>query len=115
MYLELLVILLSVACFFLTVLLVETRRKVKQYESELLSKRVLHGKIVEQLAPFLERFRGALRDFRFIGSPIDGIIFGEDEIVFVEVKTGNAKLTEKQKRIKRMVEEKRVRWEEVRL
>ncbi len=110
-----LIILLSVAVFFLTMLAVEQRKRIKKLESELLSRSIVSGKVAEQLVPFLREFRGSLRDFRFIGSPIDGIIFGDDEITFVEVKTGNSSLTEKQKRIKKLVHEKRVSWKEVRL
>ncbi len=110
-----LIILLSAAVFFLTMLAVEQRKRIKKIESELLSRSVVSGKVAEQLAPFLQEFRDNLRNFRFIGSPIDGIIFGDDEITFVEVKTGNSNLTERQKRIKKLIQEKKVSWKEVRL
>lgn len=74
------------------------------------SSEVRLGKIGEQLFPFLHNYPYDAKDFRFIGSPIDGIQFEEDVIVFVEVKTGNSKLTSKQKHIKSLIKRKKVRW-----
>ncbi len=74
---------------------------------------VKHGKHWEQFAPFMKDFPGNKENFRFIGMPIDGIIFDEDEIKFVEIKTGNGKLSEKQQRVKHLVEQKRVCWKEL--
>jgi len=75
---------------------------------------VKHGKHWEQFAPFLKDFPGNKENFRFIGMPIDGIIFDDDEIKFVEIKTGNGKLSEKQQRVKNLVERKKVSWKELR-
>jgi len=61
----------------------------------------------------MDGFPGDPKKFRFIGSPIDGIIFDEDEIKFVEIKTRGGKLSETQKRIKKLVEKKRIGWYEV--
>ena len=76
------------------------------------------GRIAEQVAPFtMARDLGVdLRDLRFLGSPIDYIVFkglhrGEvDEILFVEVKAGKRRrLTENEKAVRRAVESGRVR------
>ena len=53
--------------------------------------------------------------FRFIGNPIDGIQFNEDEIIFMEFKGGKSQLSEKQRNIKDLVKDKRVYWEEFRI
>ncbi len=50
----------------------------------------------------------------FLGVPIDGVIFGEDKIKFIEIKTGGAQLSPKQKKIKNMVENGQVEFMEVR-
>lgn len=49
-----------------------------------------------------------------MGMPIDGICFDEDSIKFIEIKTGNSKLSQKQEKIKKMVENKKVEFKEVR-
>src|SRR5207249_2402221 len=87
------------------------------------SRDVLKGKIGEQMAPLFPEFRNLYNpaDARFIGSPIDYIIFrnlskidsAEEapvEIIFVDVKTGKSALTKAQQMIERAVsgEKKRV-------
>jgi predicted Holliday junction resolvase-like endonuclease len=77
------------------------------------------GKVTEHLIPFSE----ALKDFnpkdiRFIGSPIDLIIFdGAEElnrdemtIYFVEVKTGKSALSKRQQIIKDAIQNRRIKW-----
>lgn len=75
------------------------------------------GKVTEHLAPYLPAFAFNPKDVRFIGSPIDLIIFDgldEDElreIVFVEVKTGrSASLTTRERRVRDAIIDKRVKW-----
>ncbi|MCK5112179.1 MAG: endonuclease, partial [Thermoplasmatales archaeon] len=47
---------------------------------------------------------------RFIGSPIDGVQFEDDQILFVEFKTDKSKLNAKQNKIKKLVKEGKVKW-----
>ena len=82
------------------------------------SRAVLGGKFVEQLAPYLPEFNYDPTEARFIGSPIDLIVFpglaGGDprEIVIMEIKTGkNCQLTPQQDKIRRLIEDGMVRWE----
>jgi len=88
----------------------------------------LKGRIGEQIVPFLEQFRYNPSDARFIGSPIDYIIFdGYTEVkdrnakqpitvVLADIKTGkSASLTREQRRIKKAIEEKCVKWETITL
>lgn len=84
------------------------------------SRAVLGGKFTEQIVPFFPDFRYDPTEVRFIGSPIDMIVFpglarGEpEEIVILEVKTGrSAQLTPVQKKIRQLVEDGMVRWDEV--
>jgi predicted Holliday junction resolvase-like endonuclease len=78
------------------------------------------------MAPVLPGFLFNPADARFIGSPLDYIIFDgltgvSDEknpsirIVFMDVKKGNSSLTRTQKVIKKAVEEKVVGWETLRI
>lgn len=73
-----------------------------------------YGQIFEQMVPFSREFPFDPKAFRFIGDPIDGVAFKDDEIVFCEIKLNNSELSGKQKRIKNLVEQKKVRWQEIR-
>jgi len=81
------------------------------------SRATLGGKFGEQLAPYLPDFAYDPTEVRFIGSPIDFIVFpglSQDdprEIVFLEVKSRGSKLSKREKRIRELVREKRIRWE----
>jgi predicted Holliday junction resolvase-like endonuclease len=84
------------------------------------SRAVLGGKFTEQMAPYLPEFKYDPTEARFIGTPVDLIVFpglaeGEPrEIVLIEVKSGrSSRLTPREKRIKELVEANMVRWEEI--
>jgi len=77
------------------------------------SMHIKHGKSFENLFPFMKNYPYEYRNFRFIGDPIDGLSFENDKIVFMEFKTGTSRLSEKQKKIKSLVESKKVEWQEV--
>lgn len=72
-----------------------------------------YGKITEQFLPFLDNFPYNPSNFRFIGTPIDGIQFEEDKIVFFEFKSGDSRLTIKQNQIKKLVKENKIDFEEI--
>ena len=78
------------------------------------------GKITEHLMPYMSVFPYNPKDARFVGSPIDLVVFdGIDEgdlrnIIFLEVKTGSSKLSARQKQIKAAITEGRVSWRELR-
>jgi predicted Holliday junction resolvase-like endonuclease len=92
--------------------------KLARQDSRKRSVRSVLGKIAEFLIPFsayLEQYNP--KDMRFIGSPIDFIIFDgiEEEredvkIIFVEVKTGTSALTKRQKAIRKAIDEKNIGW-----
>lgn len=81
------------------------------------SRSVLKGQFSEQLSPFGPDFPGLPSEARFLGAPLDFIIYkGIDnqeveEIIFVDVKTGKAALNKTQRSIKRAIENKKVRFE----
>ena len=73
------------------------------------------GKAVEKVAPALPSFPHAIGDCRFLGEPIDYLVFGGivpqgriEELVFLDIKTGKAKLTDGQKLIRDAVERHKV-------
>ena len=73
------------------------------------------GRTFEKFAPFTKYFpTNDLSKFIFLGKPIDGIIFDDDKIKFIEIKTGNAVLTPNQVRVKQQIEEGKVEFNVVR-
>ena len=85
------------------------------------SRTVLKGQAAEQLAPLTGDFPYLASDARFLGSPIDYVVFDglsdeeELEVVFVEVKTGASKLSKREAKLRDAIKAGRVRWEELRL
>ncbi len=73
-----------------------------------------YGQIFEQMVPFSKDFPYDSKKFRFIGDPIDGVVFDDDKIVFCEIKMNKSVLSPRQKSIKKMVDDKRVYWKEIR-
>ena len=85
------------------------------------SRLVLAGQFSEQLAPYLPDFPFNPSEAKFIGKPIDFIVFNGmdekniDEVVFVEVKSGKSSLNSNERKLKETIREKRVRWVEYRI
>jgi len=88
------------------------------------SRSTLKGRISEQMAPLLPEFPYSPADARFIGNPIDFVVFDgytkvKDEkgdiisVVLVEVKKGRGKLTREESLIKKAVEDGRVLWQTI--
>lgn len=74
-----------------------------------------YGKMTEQFMPFLKDYPYDPQNFRFLGTPVDGIQFNEDGIVFIEFKTNSSQLSPRQRQIAELVFQKRVSFEEHRL
>lgn len=88
------------------------------------SARTLSGKTLEKLVPFLNRFGHDPHDVRWIGDPVDLVVFdgysesgrrSVDGVTFVEVKSGSSELHTGQKSVRGAIEKRRVRWEEFRI
>jgi len=82
------------------------------------SRVVLGGKFTEQMAPYLPEFKYDPTEARFIGSPIDLIVFpglargDPEEIVIMEIKSGKSgQLTPQERKIRQLIEDGMVRWE----
>jgi len=112
-------IILLVINLILIYLLIKTIRREREIRKEAIekSRQVLEGKFKEQLAPVLPGFKYNPSDARFLGTPIDFVIFdGASEnkinkIVFLEIKTGESKLTEKEKQIENLIKAGRIEFE----
>ena len=94
------------------------KEKVIEYTKLLSQKKsseVRLGQISEQLVSFLDKFKYDPKNAHFIGMPIDYIVFNNDEIVFVEVKSGGSVLSKKQSEIKKLIAGGRVRFETIRI
>ena len=73
-----------------------------------------YGRITEQWFPLMDAYPYDPQNFRFLGSPLDGVQFEDDRIVFVEFKTNRSRLSDKQKKLKALIEDGYVYWEEIR-
>ena len=99
----------------------EGRIKEEREEAIKMSRAVLGGQFSEQLAPYLPDFPYSPTECRFIGKPIDFIVFkGMDEkniseVKFVEVKSAKSKLSGHEKKLKDTIQAKKVSWEEYRI
>jgi predicted Holliday junction resolvase-like endonuclease len=85
------------------------------------SRVVLKGQISEQLSPYLPNFPANPSECKFLGNPVDFVVFSGldnkkvEEILFIEVKTGNAKLNHTEKSIKEAIENKKIKFVEYRI
>lgn len=92
------------------------------------SRAVLKGKMAEQMAPIMPEFHYLPSDAKFLGDPIDYVVFdgytdfrdgdglAEDiEVVLIDIKSGGARLTKGQQAIAHAIREGRVRFETIRI
>lgn len=82
------------------------------------SRAVLGGQLTEQLAPYLPDFPWRPTEVRFLGKPIDFLVFrglddkAVEEVVFVEVKTGESRLSPVERSLRDAIQAGRVSWAE---
>lgn len=103
-----------------TIKLIKNNKKLRS-DAIKRSKAVIGGQVVEQIAPYLPNFPCNPADAKFLGKPVDFVAFSGlsendtvDEILFIEVKTGQSELSKREKEIKKAVKEGRVRYVEYR-
>ncbi|MCS7093928.1 MAG: Holliday junction resolvase-like protein [Candidatus Aenigmarchaeota archaeon] len=98
----------------------EMEEKIRRDAIERSSK-ILSGKIVEKLVPITKDFNHNPHDVRWLGDPVDFVVFdGLSEgnlkkITFVEVKSGKSPLNENEKMVRDVVKKKEIEWEEFRI
>lgn len=96
--------------------LIQSAEKYMRYDAIKRSKRTLLGKLWEQVSPYLPKFPFRPSDMKFLGSPIDFVIFdGASEndikqVIFLEVKTGDSKLSTQERKLKQVIEEGKVTY-----
>lgn len=110
----------AVAAFIALLLIsIITIRSVLKDSSQLRSKirsmSTRHGMMAEQFLPYYKDFPGDPQKFKFLGAPVDGILFEEEQIVIIEFKTGKSQLTATQRRIKKLIKEGKVYFQEIRM
>lgn len=100
---------------------IKMHSKIKQERTDAVkrSRAVLTGQMAEQIAPFLPDFPCNPSDVRFLGKPVDFVGFSGlsekgtiDEVVLIEVKTGDSKLNSHEKSLKSAIKNGRVRYVE---
>jgi len=80
------------------------------------SRAVLKGKISEHMIPHMPEFGFKASDARFMGSPIDYIVFdgmsdGDiQKIILIDIKTGKSRLNNNQRQIRTAVDAKKVEF-----
>ncbi|GHV91152.1 hypothetical protein AGMMS50268_16550 [Spirochaetia bacterium] len=81
------------------------------------SRAVLGGLVSEQITPLLPGFPFDPGDCRFVGKPVDFIVFKGmnekdiSEVIFLEVKSGAARqLNDQEKKLRDAIQAGRVRW-----
>jgi predicted Holliday junction resolvase-like endonuclease len=85
------------------------------------SQAVTLGKVHEQLIPYLPEFRYNPKDARFLGTPVDLVVFDGlaegrvRKVVFLEVKTGGSTLTVRERQVRDVIEARAVEWAELRV
>ncbi len=81
------------------------------------SRRTIIGKMWEQVSPYLPKFPYNPSDMKFMGAPIDFVIFdgmGKKDIkkvIFLEVKSGKSTLNSQERQLKKVIEAKKIKWE----
>ena len=97
------------------------QEKIIRLDAVQRSQAVTIGKVTEHIVPYLPNFDFNPKDVRFIGSPVDFVVFdglNDDEenqvrnVIFVEIKTGMSVLTRREKLVRDAIKAGRVRWVE---
>jgi len=85
------------------------------------SRSSLEGAVYEQLVPQLPEWHHTPSEARFLGDPVDYIVFeglstGEPtQITIVEIKKGNSNTTKVQNKIRDLIKDGKVAWELIKI
>lgn len=85
--------------------------KFEDSRGKQISERTRLGQIGEQFACLHTNFKYDRKETKALLQPVDFVCFEESEVVFVDIKTGNAQLSSKQRRIRDNIRNGRVRFE----
>lgn len=89
--------------------------KIEQERSLRISQSTRYGQISEQFLPLVEQYPYDPKQFRFLGSPIDGVQFEEDKVVLVEFKAAGSRLSARQRKFRDLVREGKIEFREIRV
>ena len=98
--------------------IVEEIKKARK-DSKFRSSAANWGKTIEHFVPFMTKFPIPPEDVVFLGMPIDYVGFTDTAsktkctVHFLEVKSGSAMLSDKQRNIKKAIEQGRVKFHEI--
>lgn len=112
------ILVLSGVCLVLLLVIAVLARRVRALSDQLsdadFQQRSLstsYGRITEQWFPLMEQYPYDPQGFRFLGSPIDGVQFEDDKIIFVEFKANRSQLSKGQRHFRELVEAGEVYFE----
>ncbi len=95
----------------------DEEKKIRQ-DAVKKSEAITRGKVTEHLIPYFPNFKYNPKDARFLGTPVDFILFdglseGEmNKVVFIEVKSGkNCTLSRREQLVKECVDNGKVGYE----
>jgi predicted Holliday junction resolvase-like endonuclease len=95
----------------------DEEKKIRQ-DAVKKSEAVIRGKVTEHLIPYFPDFEYNPKDARFLGTPVDFIVFdglseGEmNKVIFVEVKSGkNGVLSKREKLVRECIDRGKVSYE----
>lgn len=106
-----LIVLLAIFIF----LYFNLRKKFRELAYRKRSQSSKYGKMTEQFLPFLGEYPYNPQNFRFLGTPIDGVQFEDDKIIFIEFKAAGSQLNQKQRNISKIISDGKVTFEEHRI
>lgn len=92
------------------------RRKLATKKAQITTRAVNIGKNLEKVLPTMKDFKWPVPDSKFLGDPIDLIVFNGlsvnkvKSISFIEVKSGKARLNRHQKSIRDAIEEQKLSY-----
>ena len=89
--------------------------KIEQERSLRISQSTRYGQISEQFLPLVEQYPYDPKQFRFLGSPIDGVQFEEDKVVLVEFKAAGSRLSARQRKVRDLVREGKIEFREIKI
>lgn len=95
--------------------------KAARIDAVATSKAVTKGLVSEEICPFLDGFPYEFKDLRMLNHPIDFICFPGmsknkiEKVVILEIKSGAAQLTERQRQIRDCIKNNQVFWDTFRI
>ena len=108
---EIVILVLSLALVITVIWISRVSRELKQEQFRNRSLSSKYGKLTEQFLPLVNIFPWNPQNFRFLGTPVDGIQFEDNRIILVEFKTSQSQLSTSQRQIKDLVDKGKVSFE----